>query len=239
MSIENNVNKIKERSESQIWSDKIDEFNEGLEKVKEEYDDRFTETARNEAIKEYKETKNKEIEEELKAYDERSNELVSMTLEQIDNELVEDEMNLHPQTDLDFKKHDYYVSQVMNELATSFNGQDMSTEVLERLIKQGYNNNLYALAILSNRKEVLDRIRSNEVVRQDIKNHIETTVKYMFDDLKNNIMPERYKRNKALKEEINLSRVATQNKFNMYNILMNKLNKESAKNGKTWAHASL
>lgn len=239
MSIENNVNKIKERSESQIWSDKIDEFNEGLEKVKEEYDDRFTETARNEAIKEYKETKNKEIEEELKAYDERSNELVSMTLEQIDNELVEDEMNLHPQTDLDFKKHDYYVSQIMNELATSFNGQDMSTEVLERLIKQGYNNNLYALAILSNRKEVLDRIRSNEVVRQDIKNHIETTVKYMFDDLKNNIMPERYKRNKALKEEIKLSRVATQNKFNMYNILMNKLNKESAKNGKTWAHASL
>lgn len=239
MSIENNVNKIKERSESQIWSDKIDEFNEGLEKVKEEYDDRFTETARNEAIKEYKETKNKEIEEELKAYDERSNELVSMTLEQIDNELVEDEMNLHPQTDLDFKKHDYYVSQVMNELATSFNGQDMSTEVLERLIKQGYNNNLYALAILSNRKEVLDRIRSNEVVRQDIKNHIETTVKYMFDDLKNNIMPERYKRNKALKEEINLSRVATQNKFNMYNILMNNLNKEGAKNGKTWAHAPL
>ncbi|TJX98657.1 hypothetical protein FAF35_04830 [Staphylococcus haemolyticus] len=239
MSIENNVNKIKERSESQIWSDKIDEFNEGLEKVKEEYDDRFTETARNEAIKEYKETKNKEIEEELKAYDERSEELVSMTLEQIDNELVEDEMNLHPQTDLDFKKHDYYVSQIMNELATSFNGQDMSTEVLERLIKQGYNNNLYALAILSNRKEVLDRIRSNEVVRQDIKNHIETTVKYMFDDLKNNIMPERYKRNKALKEEINLSRVSTQNKFNMYNILMNKLNKEGAKNGKTWAHASL
>ncbi|WP_141725793.1 hypothetical protein, partial [Staphylococcus aureus] len=101
MSIESNVNKIKERSESQIWSDKIDEFNEGLEKVKEEYDDRFTETARNEAIKEYKETKNKEIEEELKAYDERSNELVSITLEQIDNELVEDEMNLHPQTDLD------------------------------------------------------------------------------------------------------------------------------------------
>lgn len=239
MSIESNVNKIKERSESQIWSDKIDEFNEGLEKVKEEYDDRFTETARNDAIKEYKETKNKEIEEELKAYDERSNELVSMTLEQIDNELVEDEMNLHPQTDLDFKKHDYYVSQIMNELATSFNGQDMSTEVLERLIKQGYNNNLYALAILSNRKEVLDRIRSNEVVRQDIKNHIETTVKYMFDDLKNNIMPERYKRNKALKEEINLSRVSTQNKFNMYNILMNKLNKEGAKNGKTWAHASL
>ncbi|MCI3142600.1 hypothetical protein MKZ65_12715 [Staphylococcus haemolyticus] len=239
MSIENNVNKIKERSESQIWSDKIDEFNEGLEKVKEEYDDRFTETARNEAIKEYKETKNKEIEEELKAYDERSEELVSMTLEQIDNELVEDEMNLHPQTDLDFKKHDYYVSQVMNELATSFNGQDMSTEVLERLIKQGYNNNLYALAILSNRKEVLDRIRSNEVVRQDIKNHIEMTVKYMFDDLKNNIMPERYKRNKALKEEINLSRVATQNKFNMYNILMNNLNKEGAKNGKTWAHAPL
>lgn len=239
MSIENNVNKIKERSESQIWSDKIDEFNEGLEKVKEEYDDRFTETARNEAIKEYKETKNKEIEEELKAYDERSEELVSMTLEQIDNELVEDEMNLHPQTDLDFKKHDYYVSQIMNELATSFNGQDMSTEVLERLIKQGYNNNLYALAILSNRKEVLDRIRSNEVVRQDIKNHIETTVKYMFDDLKNNIMPERYKRNKALKEEINLSRVATQNKFNMYNILMNNPNKEGAKNGKTWAHASL
>lgn len=107
MSIESNVNKIKERSESQIWSDKIDEFNEGLKKVKEEYDDRFTETARNEAIKEYKETKNKEIEEELKAYDERSNELVSITLEQIDNELVEDEMNLHPQTDLDFKKHDY------------------------------------------------------------------------------------------------------------------------------------
>lgn len=239
MSIENNVNKIKERSESQIWSDKIDEFNEGLEKVKEEYDDRFTETARNEAIKEYKETKNKEIEEELKAYDERSEELVSMTLEQIDNELVEDEMNLHPQTDLDFKKHDYYVSQIMNELATSFNGQDMSTEVLERLIKQGYNNNLYALAILSNRKEVLDRIRSNEVVRQDIKNHIETTVKYMFDDLKNNIMPERYKRNKALKEEINLSRVSTQNKFNMYNILMNNPSKEGAKNGKTWAHASL
>lgn len=239
MSIESNVNKIKERSDSQIWSDKIDEFNEGLEKVKEEYDDRFTETARNEAIKDYKETKNKEIEEELKAYDERSSELVSMTLEQIDNELVEDEMNLHPQTDLEFKKHDYYVSQVMNELATSFNGQDMSTEVLERLIKQGYNNNLYALAILSNRKEVLDRIRSNEVVRQDMKNHIETTVKYMFDDLKDNIMPERYKRNKALKEEVILSRVATQNKFNMYNILMNKLNKESAKNGKTWAHASL
>lgn len=51
MSIESNVNKIKERSENQIWSDKIDEFNEGLEKVKEEYDDRFTETARNEAIK--------------------------------------------------------------------------------------------------------------------------------------------------------------------------------------------
>lgn len=237
MSIESNVNKIKERSESQIWSDKIDEFNEGLEKVKEEYDDRFTETARNEAIKEYKETKNKEIEEELKAYDERSNELVSMTLEQIDNELVEDEMNLHPQTDLDFKKHDYYVSQVMNELATSFNGQDMSTEVLERLIKQGYNNNLYALAILSNKKEVLDRIRSNEVVRQDIKNHIETTVKYMFDDLKNNIMPERYKRNKELKEE--LKKYSHSTKFTMYNIIVNNPNKEGAKNGKTWAHASL
>lgn len=237
MSIESNVNKIKERSENQIWSDKIDEFNEGLEKVKEEYDDRFTETARNEAIKEYKETKNKEIEEELKAYDERSNELVSMTLEQIDNELVEDEMNLHPQTDLDFKKHDYYVSQVMNELATSFNGQDMSTEVLERLIKQGYNNNLYALAILSNRKEVLDRIRSNEVVRQDIKNHIETTVKYMFDDLKNNIMPERYKRNKEWKEE--LKKYSHSTKFTMYNIIMNNPNKEGAKNGKTWAHASL
>lgn len=237
MSIESNVNKIKERSENQIWSDKIDEFNEGLEKVKEEYDDRFTETARNEAIKEYKETKNKEIEEELKAYDERSNELVSITLEQIDNELVEDEMNLHPQTDLDFKKHDYYVSQVMNELATSFNGQDMSTEVLERLIKQGYNNNLYALAILSNRKEVLDRIRSNEVVRQDIKNHIETTVKYMFDDLKNNIMPERYKRNKELKEE--LKKYSHSTNFTLYNIIKNNPNKESAKNGKTWAHASL
>ncbi|TRL65369.1 V-type ATP synthase subunit I domain-containing protein [Staphylococcus haemolyticus] len=237
MSIESNVNKIKERSENQIWSDKIDEFNEGLEKVKEEYDDRFTETARNEAIKEYKETKNKEIEEELKAYDERSNELVSITLEQIDNELVEDEMNLHPQTDLDFKKHDYYVSQVMNELATSFNGQDMSTEVLERLIKQGYNNNLYALAILSNKKEVLDRIRSNEVVRQDIKNHIETTVKYMFDDLKNNIMPERYKRNKELKEE--LKKYSHSTKFTMYNIIVNNPNKEGAKNGKTWAHASL
>ncbi|MDU0445593.1 hypothetical protein QVA78_12685 [Staphylococcus haemolyticus] len=237
MSIESNVNKIKERSENQIWSDKIDEFNEGLEKVKEEYDDRFTETARNEAIKEYKETKNKEIEEELKAYDERSNELVSITLEQIDNELVEDEMNLHPQTDLDFKKHDYYVSQVMNELATSFNGQDMSTEVLERLIKQGYNNNLYALAILSNRKEVLDRIRSNEVVRQDIKNHIETIVKYMFDDLKNNIMPERYKRNKEWKEE--LKKYSHSTKFTMYNIIMNNPNKEGAKNGKTWAHASL
>ncbi|MBK3956820.1 hypothetical protein JJK96_12245 [Staphylococcus haemolyticus] len=237
MSIESNVNKIKERWDSQIWSDKIDEFNEGLEKVKEEYDDRFTETARNEAIKEYKETKNKEIEEELKAYDEQSKELVSMTLEQIDNELVEDEMNLHPQTDLDFKKHDYYVSQVMNELATSFNGQDMSTEVLERLIKQGYNNNLYALAILSNRKEVLDRIRSNEVVRQDMKNHIETTVKYMFDDLKNNIMPERYKRNKELKEELNL--YTTSAKFTKYNIIMNNPNKEGAKNGKTWAHASL
>lgn len=237
MSIESNVNKIKERSENQIWSDKIDEFNEGLEKVKEEYDDRFTETARNEAIKEYKETKNKEIEEELKAYDERSNELVSITLEQIDNELVEDEMNLHPQTDLDFKKHDYYVSQVMNELATSFNGQDMSTEVLERLIKQGYNNNLYALAILSNRKEVLDRIRSNEVVRQDIKNHIETTVKYMFDDLKNNIMPERYKRNKELKEE--LKKYSHSTNFTLYNIIKNNPNKEGAKNGKTWAHASL
>lgn len=222
MSIESNVNKIKERSESQIWSDKIDEFNEGLEKVKEEYDDRFTETARNEAIKEYKETKNKEIEEELKAYDERSNELVSITLEQIDNELVEDEMNLHPQTDLDFKKHDYYVSQVMNELATSFNGQDMSTEVLERLIKQGYNNNLYALAILSNKKEVLDRIRSNEVVRQDIKNHIETTVKYMFDDLKNNIMPERYKKNKEYKEQINLHRISARNKAMMFEILTDK-----------------
>ncbi|HFN8711059.1 TPA: hypothetical protein ACHHFN_002803, partial [Staphylococcus aureus] len=69
------------------------------------------------------------------------------------------------------------------------------------------------------------------------KNHIETTVKYMFDDLKNNIMPERYKRNKEWKEE--LKKYSHSTKFTMYNIIMNNPNKEGAKNGKTWAHASL
>ena len=65
MSVEDGVKKIIARSDSEIWRDKINEFNEGLEAVKEQYDDKFTKAARDEAITEYKQNKLKEIYEEL------------------------------------------------------------------------------------------------------------------------------------------------------------------------------
>lgn len=236
MNIEDGVKKIIARSDSEIWRDKINEFNEGLEAVKEQYDDKFTKVARDEAITEYKQNKLKEIYEELEEYDDASENLTNNILEKIDKEMTEDEMNLHPQTELDFKKYEYYINEVKNELATSFIGGNTSTEVFDRVIKRAYTNHLYALAVLSNRQEIFNRLRENDVVHEDDKSNVQALVSHSFDNLKDHIMPERYKKNKEYKEQINLHRISAQNKAMMFEILTDKSNKEAPKSQKTWAH---
>lgn len=236
MSVEDSIKKIIARSDSEIWRDKINEFNEGLEAVKEQYDDKFTKAARDEAITEYKQNKLKEIHEELEEYDDASGNLINNTLEKIDKEMTEDEMNLHPQTELDFKKYDYYINEVKNELATSFIGGNTSTKVFDRVIERAYTNHLYALAVLSNRQEIFNRLHENDVVNEDDKANVQALVSHSFDNLKDHIMPERYKKNKEYKEQINLYEMAARNKAMMFKILTDNSNKEEPKSQKTWAH---
>lgn len=239
MNIEDGIKKIIARSDSEIWKDKINEFDEGLEAVKEQYDDKFTKAARDEAITEYKQNKLKEIYEELEEYDVASGNLINNTLEKIDKEMTEDEMNLHPQTELDFKKYDYYINEVKNELATSFIGGNTSTKVFDRVIERAYTNHLYALAVLSNRKEILDRLRENDVVHEDDKSNIQAIVNYSLDNLKEHIMPERYKKNEKYKEEVNLYRISAQNKAMMFKIIKDNPNKEASKDGKSWDNLAM
>ena len=239
MSVEDSIKKIIARSDSEIWRDKINEFNEGLEAVKEQYDDKFTKAARDEAITEYKQNKLKEIYEELEEYDVASGNLINNTLEKIDKEMTEDEMNLHPQTELDFKKYEYYINEVKNELATSFIGGNTSTEVFDRVIKRAYTNHLYALAVLSNRQEIFNRLRENDVVHEDDKTNVRAIVGHSFDNLKDHIMPERYKKNKEYKEQINLYRISAQNKAMMFKIIEDNPNKEASKDGKSWNNLAM
>lgn len=239
MNIEDGVKKIIARSDSEIWKDKINEFDEGLEAVKEQYDDKFTKAARDEAITEYKQNKLKEIHEELEEYDDGSGNLINNILEKIDKEMTEDEMNLHPQTELDFKKYDYYINEVKNELATSFIGGNTSTKVFDRVIERAYTNHLYALAVLSNRQEIFNRLHENDVVNEDDKANVRAIVGHSFDNLKDHIMPERYKKNKEYKEQINLYKMAARNKAMMFEIIKDNPNTKASKDGKSWDNLAM
>ncbi|MCC9117510.1 hypothetical protein LOY18_12030 [Staphylococcus capitis] len=219
MNTQANAQEIINRSNNLIWADKSDEYREGLEETKEQYDDRFTQSAKNEAIAEYKENKTQAIQDELDEFDAYSEQLINDTLEQIDKEMTEDEMLVHPQTDFEFKQHAYYVNEISNELATTFIGNDVSTDRLDSVLKRGHQNNLYALAVLSNRKEILDRLRNNDSMRADFKSNVEAQVKHKFDVLREKVMPERYKRNAQSKRDIELHRVSATNKRMMYDIV--------------------
>lgn len=222
-SLEAQVNEVLARSDDLIWRNKLDEYKKGLAEVEAEYDDRYTEEARREAIETYKTNALQSINEELEAFDTKSRAINEQVGAELEKAIAQSEINVYPQTDFEFQKLAYMERDISNELAITFHDSELSTRKFEQLLTRAKYNDMYALALANTRSELINRIRDNQEAKEERKSSIISFVNSECERLQTQIMPPSYKKNIELKEEFDNAYLNASRKQRMFNLVMNKV----------------
>lgn len=224
--LERDIMQIKERATNMIAYDRQNEYKEGIESIKDKYGNTYTEDALNELITEYKQNKLDETVKELKAFDEKSKELLEKVYQRLERVESEVSTEIDPQTQFELEKHNYILNKLQNELSDTFTGRNPQTHQLDEVIKQAKYNKLYANALLQTRNLLIRNVDNNTHLDDSAKGVFKNHVIRKLTEIKNDLLPKEYNELQDLKEILGNSQVAAQNKLHMFKFTLGMNNEE-------------
>lgn len=224
--LERDIMQIKERATNMIAYDRQNEYKEGIESIKDKYGNTYTEDALNELITEYKQNKLDETVKELKAFDEKSKELLEKVYQRLERVESEVSTEIDPQTQFELEKHNYILNKLQNELSDTFTGRNPQTHELDEVIKQAKYNKLYANALLQTRNLLIRNVDNNTHLDDSAKGVFKNHVIRKLTEIKNDLLPKEYNELQDLKEILGNSQVAAQNKLHMFKFTLGMNNEE-------------
>lgn len=206
------IKEIEQRADNNIAFDKANEYEKGLNDIKANYQDKYTDEALQEAITAYKEDKTQAIIKELAKFDTQSKELTEKA--QKDIEAVESKLTISvdPQSQDELSKHQYVLNKLNNELSLKFTGARPRIAELSEVLNQAKHNKTYANALLQTQNMLLQNIDNNKQIDDALQLTLRNKLGEVMEEIKASILPSEYYELEELKERLTKNRVASSNK---------------------------
>ncbi|WP_426428651.1 hypothetical protein [Staphylococcus equorum] len=214
------ASEISERANMSLVYDKHNYIKQGVNKLKEDYQDVYTVQALNDVIAEYKVTEYDKHTQELEKFDSYSDSLLNKATilsERLESNLLS---AADPTTKYELEQHNYLVDKLKNNLFASFTGSNPSMDEINSILNQAASNKGYARALTHLHAMLINNIENNANIEQTTKQQLRSTVNDKMEEFKQDLLPFEYKelQNIKMNLERNSSAVRGQkHRFEMLN----------------------
>ena len=212
-------NEIDNRANMALVYEKHEDIKQGVEELKEQYQDVYTSQALNDVIDDYKNNEYSKHIQELESYDNYSSSLVSkanMLADKLESNL---QSATDPTTQYELDQHNYLVDKLKNSLVTAFTGSNPDLNELNSVLKQAESNTNYARALTHLHAMLINNIESNSGIEQTQKHQLRSSINTKMDELKQSLLPYEYKQLQNIKAKLERNENAVTGKKHRYEML--------------------
>ncbi|RIL33812.1 hypothetical protein BUY86_11555 [Staphylococcus equorum] len=212
-------NEIDERANMSQVYEKHEDIKQGVEELKEQYQDVYTSQALNDVIDDYKNNEYSKHIQELESYDNYSSSLVSkanMLADKLESNL---QSATDPKTQYELDQHNYLVDKLKNSLVTAFTGSNPDIEELNSVLKQAEINNNYARALTHLHAMLINNVESNTDIEQTKKHQLRSSINAKMEELKQSLLPYEYKQLQNIKVKLERNELAVIGQKHRYEML--------------------
>ncbi|CCI61338.1 hypothetical protein SEQMU2_14925 [Staphylococcus equorum subsp. equorum Mu2] len=212
-------NEIDNRANMALVYEKHNEVKQGVEELKEQYQDVYTSQALNDVIEEYKANKYNEHVEALESYDNYSKSLVSkanMLADKLESNL---QSATDPTTQYELDQHNYLVDKLKNSLVTAFTGSNPDLNELNSVLKQAESNKDYARALTHLHAMLINNIEGNNKIEDTKKHQLRSSINTKMDELQQSLLPYEYKQLQNIKAKLERNELAVIGQKHRYEML--------------------
>ncbi|MDW3989166.1 hypothetical protein QI259_02480 [Staphylococcus saprophyticus] len=200
---------------------RVSEYEQGLNDLKQEIKDVYTDKVINEKLNEYKESKLNEINNELVKYDEYSNALLSKA-NNIIHQLESDMQSLaDPTTQYELEKHNYLVDKLKNNLFMAFIGNKPTIDEISNTLNQAKVDKGYARALTHLHAMLINNLENNNGIPDTTKQQLRIDINSNMEELKESLLPDDYKRLENIKQNINNNENLSQGQKHLFDLVSN------------------
>lgn len=215
------VSEIDQRATGRLVYQRMSEYEQGLNDLKQEIKDIYTDKVIKDKIDEYKENKLNEITNELIKYDEYSNSLLSKA-NNIVHQLESDMQSLaDPTTQYELEKHNYLVDKLKNNLFMAFTGNNPTIEEINETLKQAKVNKGYARALTHLHAMLINNLEHNNGISEITKQQLRVDINSNMEELKESLLPDDYKLLLNIKQNIKNNESLAQGQKNLFDLINN------------------
>lgn len=215
------VNEIEQRADSTISYDKLHEYKDGLDEIEEQYGDTYKAEVIDNLIADYEQDKTQAIKQELGAFDEYSQSLVSKANNYVKRLEADLKTSADPTTQFELDKHNYILNKFRNELTTAFTSGNADISELNDTINQAQYNKLYANAFLQVQGMLEQNIQNNSNIDLQQQQSLLTQLREQMNAIKKFVLPSEYYELTNIKERLNANELSARNKAHDYDFLSN------------------
>lgn len=212
-------NEIDERANMLQVYEKHNEVKQGVDELKEQYQDVYTSQALNDVIDDYKSNEYNKHMQELESYDNYSASLVSkanMLADKLESNL---QSATDPTTQYELDQHNYLVDKLKNGLVTAFTGSNPDLNELNSVLKQAESNKDYARALTHLHAMLINNIEGNNKIEDTKKHQLRSSINTKMDELKQSLLPYEYKQLQNIKVKLDRNESAVTGQKHRYEML--------------------
>lgn len=212
-------NEIDDRANMALVYEKHNEVKQGVEELKEQYQDVYTPQALNDVIDDYKNNEYSKHMQELENYDNHSKSLVSkanMLADKLESNL---QSATDPKTQYELDQHNYLVDKLKNSLVTAFTGSNPDLNELNSVLKQAESNTNYARALTHLHAMLINNIEGNNKIEDTKKHQLRTSINAKMEELKQSLLPYEYKQLQNIKAKLERNELAVIGQKHRYEML--------------------
>lgn len=212
-------NEIDDRANMALVYEKHNEVKQGVEELKEQYQDVYTSQALNDVIDDYKNNEYSKHMQELENYDNHSKSLVSkanMLADKLESNL---QSATDPKTQYELDQHNYLVDKLKNSLVTAFTGSNPDLNELNSVLKQAESNTNYARALTHLHAMLINNIEGNNKIEDTKKHQLRTSINAKMEELKQSLLPYEYKQLQNIKAKLERNELAVIGQKHRYEML--------------------
>lgn len=212
-------NEIDNRTNMALVYEKHNEVKQGVEELKEQYQDVYTSQALNDVIDDYKNNEYSKHIQELESYDNYSSSLVSkanMLADKLESNL---QSATDPKTQYELDQHNYLVDKLKNSLVTAFTGSNPDLNELNSVLKQAESNKDYARALTHLHAMLINNIEGNNKIEDTKKHQLRSSINTKMDELQQSLLPYEYKQLQNIKAKLERNELAVIGQKHRYEML--------------------